>query len=273
MRSAAEAEVDDPGPVALENGGGRGGFVFVCDHASNRIPPEFGTLGLDASARGGHIAWDPGALAVARGLARRLDGPLLHGTVSRLVVDCNRALDAADLIVTESDGVVVAANAGLGAAERRRRIDAVHRPYHAALAALLDGRAAAGRPTALVAVHSFTPVFGGRPRPWQAGIVFDRDRRLADPLVAGLAAEGVTVGVNQPYAPADGVYHTVGRHGEGRGLACAMIEIRNDEIAGPDGQDRWAARLAGLLAAAAGPLGLQTKQAAHAGRAEGGEEP
>lgn len=261
MAQAAEAEVLDPGPVALEGGFGRGCFVFVCDHASNGVPAEYGTLGLAPGALAGHIAWDPGALAVARALARRLDSPLLHATVSRLVIDCNRALDAPDLIVAESDGTAIPANAALSAAERRRRIEAVHRPYHEALAALIDRRAAEGRPTALVAVHSFTPVLAGRPRPWQAGIVFDRDRRLADLLVGGIAAEGLAVGVNQPYAPADGVYHTVGRHGEGRGMACAMIEIRNDEIADAGGQERWAERLARLLDAAAARLGVKAERA------------
>jgi len=244
----AGAEVDAADPAAVENAEAAGRFVIVCDHASNFIPSEYASLGLRPAEREAHVAWDPGALGVARQLARRLDAPLVHATVSRLVVDCNRTLYAPDLIAATSEDVAVPGNAALPAAERERRIATIHAPYHAAIDRLLDHRLAAGRETALIAVHSFTPVFHGVGRPWEVGIVFDKDRRIADPLIDALKREGLIVGINEPYSPADRVYYTMTRHGEGRGLACAMIEVRSDLIASDAQQHEWGERIGVHLA-------------------------
>ncbi|MEX1059538.1 MAG: N-formylglutamate amidohydrolase [Methyloceanibacter sp.] len=241
----------DRSPVVVENPDGAGPFVIVCDHASNRIPEEYEPFGFDADALQMHIAWDPGALAVSRRLSARLDAPLLWPDVSRLVIDCNRAPGASSLIVVESEGRKVEANRGVSAAERARRLDRIHRPYHEAIDACLKRRLAARPTTALIAIHSFTPVYFGKARPWQVGIVFDDDRRMADLLVQGLKADpGLTVGINQPYSPADNVYYTVARHAGPRRLPAVMIEIRNDEIGDAAGQRRWADRLARILVAA-----------------------
>lgn len=239
------------GPVVAENPEGTGPFVIVCDHASNRIPADFSSYAFEEDSLLTHIAWDPGALGVARRLSQQLDAPLLWPDVTRLVIDCNRAPDAESLIVTMSEGRDVPANRGLSEEERARRLDFIHVPYHAAIDAALARRHAARLPTALIAVHSYTPVFLGRARPWQVGIVFDHDRRLADLLVQGLKADpSLSVGVNEPYAPADQVYYTVARHAGRWRLPGVMIEIRNDEIAAAAGQLRWGERLADLLTAA-----------------------
>jgi predicted N-formylglutamate amidohydrolase len=243
-RTSAESGFD---AVAVENADGGGAFVIVCDHASNRFPPEYGFLGLDEPARVAHIAWDPGALGVSRHLSSLLDAPLVHCTVSRLVIDCNRPLDAPDLIAATSETTTIPGNANLTDADRRRRIAAVHVPFHDAIDALVEARLAAGRATALIGVHSFTRVYRGVARPWEAGLIFDRNRRLADVLIEGLRAEGLNVGVNQPYAPADRVYYTLSRHGEARGLDCAMLEIRNDLVRSDDDEAEWATRIAGIL--------------------------
>jgi predicted N-formylglutamate amidohydrolase len=238
-------------PVVVENPDGAGPFLVVCDHASNRIPEEYKSLGLTEDVLKTHIAWDPGALNVARYLSARLDAPLLWPDVSRLVVDCNRAPDASSLIIVESEGRPVPANRAVSEAERSRRLDRIHRPYHAAIDSCLMRRAAAGLATVLIAVHSFTPAYFGKARPWQVGIVFDEDRRMADLLIRGLRVDPVlTVGVNEPYSPADLVYYTIARHSGRRGLPAAMIEIRNDEIGGEAGQRSWADRLADILVAA-----------------------
>jgi predicted N-formylglutamate amidohydrolase len=244
---------DERSIVRVENPDGAGPFVIVCDHASRRLPSEYGSLGASDENLVSHIAWDPGALPVSRSLSAMLDAPLLWPDVSRLIVDCNRDPDAPDLIVAESEGRAVPGNRDLDASERLRRLALAHDPYHRAIERCLDGRRAAGRPSALVAVHSFTPVYGGRSRPWQVGIVFDDDRRLADALVARLAADpALTVGVNQPYSPADRVYYTVTRHARPRGLPAVMIEIRNDVIADEAGQAAWADRLGAILASRTG---------------------
>lgn len=235
-------------PVRIENRGGRGAYVFVCDHASNFIPADMGTLGLGEADLRRHIAWDPGALPVARALSQALDAPLVESCISRLVVDCNRPFDAPDLISEISETTVIPGNASLDAAERARRIRLAHEPFHAAIEAVLEERLAAGLPTRLVSVHSFTPVYKGVSRPWHIGIVHDDDMRLAGPFIAALKAQpGIVVGSNQPYSPADRVYYTLEAHGRVRNLPCAMIEIRNDEISDDEGQRRWAERLISIL--------------------------
>jgi predicted N-formylglutamate amidohydrolase len=236
-------------PVAVDNRAGASPFIILCDHASNFIPADYGALGLSSADLDAHIAWDPGALGVSERLALALDAPLVRATVSRLVIDCNRPLDAPDLIAATSETTVIPGNAAVSEAERRRRVAAVHAPYHAAIESLLAERLAGARATSLLAVHSFTPLYRGVPRPWEVGVIFDRDRRLADPLVDALKAEGLRVGVNEPYSPADRVYYTLTRHAESRGLQAAMIEIRNDLIRTARGQAEWAARFARMLAA------------------------
>ena len=236
-------------PAAVENAAGASPFVILCDHASNTIPAEFGTLGVGEAERSAHVAWDPGALGVSRHLARLLDAALVYATVSRLVVDCNRPLDAPDLIVVTSDATAIPGNASLSDAARRRRVEVIHIPYHAAIEGLIEERLATGRETALIAVHSFTPVYRGKSRPWEVGVIFDRDRSLADPLIEGFRAAGLTVGVNEPYSPADRVYYTLTRHAEERGLAAVMVEIRNDLIRDDAGEREWATRLFQALGA------------------------
>jgi predicted N-formylglutamate amidohydrolase len=237
--------------VVAEKPEGRGPFVILCDHASNRIPEAYQSFDFAEEALQTHIAWDPGALAVARLLSAKLDAPLFWPDASRLIIDCNRAADASSLIVTESEGCPVPANRGLSEEERSRRLANIHAPYHAAIDTCLARRMADGRPTALIAIHSFTPVYFGNARLWQVGILFDDDRRLADLLIEGFKADpALSVGINQPYSPADGVYYTLGRHAKPGRLPAAMVEIRNDEIADEASQRRWATRLANLLLAA-----------------------
>ncbi len=234
--------------VMVENPDGAGSFAIVCDHASNRIPAEYQSFEFANDALQTHIAWDPGALPVARHLSATLDAPLLWPDVSRLVIDCNRAADASSLIVTESEGRPVPANVGLGEGERSRRLEFIHAPYHAAIDVCLKRRMASGRATTLIAIHSFTPIYLGRSRPWQIGIVFGEDRRMADLLIGGLRTDpSLNVGINEPYSPADQVYYTVERHAGPRELPAAMVEIRNDEIRDDAGQRRWADRLAKIL--------------------------
>ncbi|GGF03605.1 N-formylglutamate amidohydrolase [Stappia taiwanensis] len=249
MQQQAETRGGVPSVVVTENAEGLGPFVFLCDHASNVLPAEFGGLGLDEAARRAHIAWDPGALGVSRHLSALFDAPLVYPDLSRLVLDCNRDPAAADLIPEVSETTEVPGNRGLSPADRQARIDLVHTPFHRTITELLDARAEAGLPTAVVSIHSFTPIYKGVSRPWPIGILSDTDRRLAEPILTALAADPATMpGDNVPYSPADGVYYTVGRHGEGRGLPCVMIEIRNDEVASPEAEALWAERLGDALA-------------------------
>ena len=195
-------------------------------------------------------AWDPGALAVSRVLSDRLDTPLVEAAFSRLVIDPNRALDAPDLIRTESETGPIPANQALPEDERQYRIDRFHRPYHAAIDTLLDARRHAGQESVLVCLHSFAPVHRGRARPWPVGILPGHDPGFSLALRQALAdlVPGLAIGWNEPYASMRGVTLTLERHG--RGLAATMIELRHDEILSPDGVALWADRLAEALMAA-----------------------
>ncbi|MCK7612923.1 N-formylglutamate amidohydrolase [Roseibium sediminicola] len=239
--------------VAVENAEGAGPIVLVCDHASNFFPPPYDTsLNVSEADKSAHIAWDPGALGVARGLSRALDAPLVFTTVSRLIIDCNREESRADLIPCLSETTEISGNRDLSPEEKSFRIDLAHRPFHTAIDKVLNERKDRDLPSAVVSIHSFTPVYKGKSRPWEIGLIYETDRRLADPVLADLAARGdLTVGDNEPYSPADGVYYTIRRHGEDRQLPCLMIEIRNDEITTPEEEARWSDLLAPVLARAA----------------------
>jgi len=244
----AGSGVDGKGLVRVTNRVGTSPYVLVCDHASNWLPSEYGTLGLPEADMQRHIAWDPGALPVALTMADLLDASLVEAGVSRLAIDCNRPLDAPDLIPQISETTLIPGNASLSSKDRAERIALSWQPFHDAIEKLVEERVAAGRETRLVTIHSFNPVYRDVPRPWEIGILHDDDERLSAPLIAALEAEGrFTVGDNQPYSPADRVYFTLERHARSRGLACVMIEIRNDEIADGEGQRRWAERLSALL--------------------------
>lgn len=258
MHSGDPGQVRSSDLVEVTNREGRGRVVLVCDHASNHLPPEYGTLGLDPSELTRHIAWDPGALPVSLLLSKLLDAPLIAAGLSRLLIDCNRPIDAPDLIPEISETTVIPGNAALGPEARRTRIELSHAPFHAAVEDVVADRLRRGVATWLLSVHSFTPVYKGVERPWHIGILHDADERLSGPMIAALARlDGVTVGDNQPYSPADRVYYTLERHGRTRGLSCAMIEIRNDQITDAAGQELWARRIADVISGIEEP-GIQT---------------
>ncbi|MCT8997605.1 N-formylglutamate amidohydrolase [Chelativorans intermedius] len=249
----------EPGVVETLNPDGAGPFVLACEHASNAIPAEFSDLGLDAEALASHVAWDPGAHAVALHLSALLDAPLVASRISRLVYDCNRPPHAPDATPARSEAYTIPGNAGLTRAARMRRAERFYFPFRAALSACLDSRMQAGKAPALVTVHSFTPVYLGRRRAVEIGILHDRDRRLADALIASLAQEGGwIVRRNEPYGPQDGVTHTLADQALGRGLDNVMIEIRNDLIAGAAEQKAMADLLARHLKMALAALKGET---------------
>ncbi|MBV2143358.1 N-formylglutamate amidohydrolase [Falsochrobactrum sp. TDYN1] len=245
-------------PVIVVNEDGKSPYLFVCEHASNFIPKNFGGLGLDTEALTAHIAWDPGAVEVARHLSTALDATLIEAGLSRLLIDCNRPLDAHDLIPEISEATVIPGNHALDSIDRMARIDLSHRPFHACIESTIKARAAHGQPSWIVTIHSFTPVYHGTSRPWQIGIIHDRDDRIARPLIAGLKRDpALNVGVNEPYSPADRVYYTLERHARPHNSPCVMIEIRNDEITNAQTQEGWAARLAAIFTDIAGTLAPQ----------------
>jgi len=246
---------DEPPAFALEREQGASPFVLICDHASRRLPRALGNLGVSEADLRRHVAWDIGAAGVATRLAAILDAFAILQNYSRLVIDCNRPLSSADSIVTRSERTDVPGNANLTAADAAARAAEIFRPYHAEIRNHLDTRRAARRHAILVSVHSFTPVFLDVARPWHCGVLFNRDARLAEPLLRLLRDEpGLVVGCNEPYAASDLTDFSLVHHGEARGIPCVEIEIRQDLIADPAAQNAWAQRLARLLRSAAQPL-------------------
>jgi predicted N-formylglutamate amidohydrolase len=225
------------------------GLLVLCDHAVNALPREYGTLGLPPGELERHIAYDIGAAAVTRHVAGLLEAPAILTRFSRLLIDPNRGLDDPTLIMRISDGAVVPGNRHLDAAERELRVRRYYEPYHQRIDSLIESCVAAGVPPALLSIHSFTDNWKGVARPWQAAILWDRDHRLAVPLLEALRAEsGVVVGENEPY---DGKLagDSMWQHGTRRGLAHTIIEVRQDLIADSAGQLVWAERIAAAVAA------------------------
>ncbi len=223
-------------------------LILLCDHARNALPAGYGNLGLGDRELARHIAYDIGAEGVTRMLAAELGAPALISHYSRLLIDLNRGLDDPTLIMRLSDGAIVPGNRHLDDGERARRIDTYYRPYHGAIAAEIARAEASSLSPVLLSIHSFTPIFKDEVRPWHASVLWGRDPRLAKPLLASLEAEpGLVIGENEPY---EGVLEgdTLYQHGQSRGLAHALVEIRQDLISTPAGQAEWAKRLARILA-------------------------
>ena len=241
----------DPPPFTVVRPDAAGPVVLTCDHATNIVPRALGSLGLPPAALEGHIAWDEGAAEVARLMAEQLDAVCVMSGYSRLVIDCNRALDHETSIVVESDGVVVPGNRGLGERDRALRRRTLFEPYHRSVAAALAAvRARAQRPV-LIAVHSFTPVMDGYARPWHVSVLWDDDPRVPVPLMAALRARGdLVVGDNVPYSGREQVGYTIVSHTEGADTPHALIEIRADQIADRQGIALYAA----ILSEALGPV-------------------
>lgn len=231
----------------IENETALGRIVVVCEHASSHIPAQWGDLGLSADQRCAHIAWDPGALGVARGLSRRLDAPLVHATVSRLVYDCNRAPDMPGAMPVRSEIHDIPGNANLSAAERLARTEAVYLPFHDALHGLIARRIALGLRPIIITIHSFTPIYFGQPRRVEFGVIHDADPTLALAIHAAARQTRLVTELNAPYSAKDDVTHTLRVQATPYLLPNAMLEIRNDLIAAPAAEVAMAEVLAPVL--------------------------
>ncbi|CAN5164693.1 N-formylglutamate amidohydrolase [soil metagenome] len=238
----------DPPTVSLINPSGESPFLLIGDHAGQAIPSSLGDLGLTQADRDRHIAWDIGVRTLGEALSKALEATFIAQTWSRLVIDCNRDPDATDAVPAVSDGTLVLGNADLVPADRRRRIDEVHEPYHRAIAELIADRTAQAQPTILVSLHSFTPVMNAFERPWEIGVLYDRgETGFASRMLAAFrATPGLVVGDNEPYQM-DSVDYTVPRHAYPAGLDYVELEIRQDLIHQP----RWIDILTASLKACA----------------------
>ncbi len=234
--------------MQIDNSGGASPFFLIGDHAGVAIPEELADLGLPAAELGRHIALDIGIRQLGRAMAARMDAIFVHQHYSRLVIDCNRDPARWDAMPEVSDHTIIPGNQRLPPKVRADRIAAIHTPYHTAIAGLIEARKAAGRETIMVALHSFTPAMGDRPRPWQVGVLHHLgDTRYAHALLAALRAEdGLTVGDNEPYRM-DQIDYSIPRHAYPDRLGYAEIEVRQDLLADDAGVAEWCARLTSAL--------------------------
>lgn len=223
-------------------------FVFICDHATNYIPEELHHLGLPEPELQRHIAWDIGAAGVTEALSEIFDAPAIFSNTSRLVIDCNRHLNASDLIPEVIDGTFIPGNLNLTGAAKLTRVQRWFHPYHDAVASVLRDRETKGSPTIVISIHSMTACLAGESRPWEIAVSSHLDRSLADPLLAELRRPGdIAVGDNQPYDLDPNVDFSIPFHAIRRGLPHLQIEFRQDEISDPATQSKWAARFAQAL--------------------------
>lgn len=243
-------QASDPQPVGEERLHGRGPFLLTADHAGNAVPQALGDLGISPAEINRHIGIDIGIHGVSQRLSLLLDAPYVFQRYSRLVIDCNRTPGNASSIAPASDGTRIPANQGLTPEAIAWRQDEIFWPYQKAVARQIAAMRKTGTPPVVIAMHSFTPRHGDypAPRPWQIGVLFNRDGRLARSLIALFESEGdLTVGINQPYAVEDLVDYAVPVHCEKGGLIHVELEIRQDLIDTAEGQAAWAQRLSRLL--------------------------
>jgi len=237
----------------------RADMLFVCDHASNAVPEAYGTLGLEEGAFAAHIAYDIGAAQVTRALANAYGAPAVLARWSRLLIDLNRGADDPTLVMKLSDGRIIPGNRDADDAEVEKRLALFYRPYHTAIAEQIVKLRAAGIIPTIISMHSFTPVWKGFQRPWEVGVLWDKDGRLAHPLMAALKRAGFTVGDNEPYKgelEGDCMY----MYGSLNGLPHVLIEIRQDLVATPDAAMKFAARLKPIIDEALQAMGPATIQ-------------
>ena len=234
-------------PVEVIPGPADRGILILCDHARNDVPAEYGTLGLPAGEFERHIGYDIGAEGVTRGLAKKLGAPAVLSLFSRLLIDPNRGEDDPTLVMALSDGTVVPGNHPIDGAEIERRLNLYHRPYHDAVERQVAAMVASGTVPIVVAMHSFTPFWKGVPRPWHIAMLTDVDKRVNGRIIEIMERDDVLcVGDNEPY---DGALRgdTMYRHATRRGLPQALVEVRQDLIATPEGQMEWVERLGDAL--------------------------
>lgn len=238
--------MDPAAPVTVLRPGGAAPLLLLGDHASNALPEHYGRLGLEAQIFSRHVAYDIGVAPIIHQVAEALDAPAVLGNFSRLLIDPNRTVDHPTLIPADSDGVHIVANANIDDQERQYRLQTFYEPFHEAVGQQRQTMMRHGQVPAVVGIHSFTPIMQGAGRPWHAGILWNKDPRLAAPLITYLRDAGFDVGDNLPYSGRV-LGYTMNRHGDDHGLPHAVIEIRQDLISGPKGQQQWAELIINVL--------------------------
>jgi predicted N-formylglutamate amidohydrolase len=252
----------EPPVVRVVNPKGKGKYVIVCDHASNRVPKALNNLGLSKADLKKHIAWDPGTEDIALHMSGRMDATAVIAGYSRLVVDLNRGDDHPEVMRAASDHVLIPGNMGLTAAQRRQRLDTFFRPYHDEIARALRRFTARGVAPVLISIHSFTPEMDGFKRPWHIGVLWNRQEKIARALVKNLRRNNpdLVIGENEPYSlkATNFLKNTISTHAERKGLPYVIVEFRQDLVATRKKAVKWAETLLDSLLPVLSEPGLQT---------------
>ena len=239
---------EDPPPFRIINESGSAKALLVGDHASRAFPQAMNRLGLEEWVLDRHVAYDIGTRQLIYNLSERMNAPAVLAGYSRLIVDYNRDLDDRTAFPEVSDGIRIPGNQGLTERDKALRVQSFYQPYRDAIEGILDGLRNKGITPALISIHSFTPAMAGVRRPWHVGILWDKDPRMAIPLMEKLrSVPGLNVGDNEPYSGRHPADFTIDRHAEAAGLPYASIEVRQDLIDSDDGADRWAGILGNAL--------------------------
>lgn len=222
----------DPGSAAeiIGDPDHSGAFVFICEHASQRVPSPLEVAPSDRPWLDMHWGFDIGAQIMTEVLVERLGAVAVLANFSRLVIDPNRGLDEAGLIPQAVEGYPLSFNAELSAAEQARRVKNLHAPYHHTVDALLTHRISRQPNTVLISVHSLTPDYMGSVREMELSVMYDEHERAGESLAAGLAHAGLITAVNKPYSGREGLMYSAHRHSQAHGCVALQIETRQDLI-------------------------------------------
>ncbi|MEP1206547.1 MAG: N-formylglutamate amidohydrolase [Rhizobiaceae bacterium] len=235
----------DPPPVQLVNDDSDVPILLLCEHAGQAIPSKLGDLGISRGVIDTHRGWDIGAEKLALLVSEILSAPLVMQRYSRLVIDCNRPPLGEESIPLVSDGIEIPLNRNCLGADRQTRIDEIFLPLDHAIEALLDRHSR----SLLISIHSFTPQFGGKSRPWHAGFLSRTDHATAGQLKRYIADKrpNLHLALNQPYQIHDSTDWFIPKHAEKRKLAHTLVEIRNDQLHTQSQIDDWAELISGAI--------------------------
>jgi len=236
-------------PFTLINEDSDKPIFLIADHASRHIPEEYGTLGIeDPSLLRRHIAWDIGIEDVTRRMADKLQATAIFSNFSRLLIDPNRYPNDPSSIPEISDGVVVPGNRDLDPAEKQKRVDTYFTPYQEEISRVLEQKLHISQTPIVISMHSFTPIMDDFERPWHIGILWNKDGRLALPMLELLNKNAsLVVGDNKPYSAREPVSYTLCEHGTNKNIPHVIVEIRQDLIDTHHGAEQWASLMADLV--------------------------
>ena len=234
--------------VEVFNAHGQAPVLIIADHAGRHVPTYLNNLGLSDEERRRHIAWDIGVASMTRRLAQQLDAPAVLNHISRLVIDPNRYPRTSTSIPKLADGTTVPGNQDVDEEELKRRTRLSFVPYHRAISREIAAlRRRVGVPV-IISMHSFTPAMQKQWRPWEVGVLWAEDDRLARPVLDGLREdESLCIGDNQPYSGDHPDSYSLLFHGKRPGFPNVAFEVRQDLIDRQERAEAWADRLHRVL--------------------------